>query len=122
MASGTVGMARFLYDTDVLIDHLEGRRAVPAGEDSAYSVVTRAELYSGTADEDTIDAFLEPFDEIVLDRDIANQAGRLRRLRAIKLPGALIAATALLTNRTVVTRNARDFKKVQGLKVLVPKK
>lgn len=57
--SGTEVMARLLFDTDVLIDHLEGRRALPAGNDLAYSCVSRAELYSwGDADEDLLDAFL----------------------------------------------------------------
>lgn len=113
-------MARFLYDTDVIIDHLQGRRALPADQDVAYSVVTRAELYAGASTEDVIDSFLEPFNEIVVNGDVANEAGRLRRSTSIKLPDALIAATAMLTRRTLVTRNARDFKKVKGLKVLVP--
>ena len=72
-------MARLLYDTDVLIDHLQGTRALPLGDDLAYSSVSRAELYSwAAADEDRIDAFLDPLDEIVLDREVAEQAGRVR--------------------------------------------
>lgn len=39
-------MARLLYDTDVLIDHLQGTRTLPVGDDLAYSCVSRAELYS----------------------------------------------------------------------------
>jgi len=68
------------YDTDVLIDHLQGTRTLPVGDDLAYSCVSRAELYSwAAADEDRIDAFLDPLDEIVLDREVAEQAGRLLR-------------------------------------------
>ncbi len=111
-------MARLLYDTDVLIDHLQGRRALPTGDDLAYSCISRAELYSwGEADEDLIDAFLDPFEEIVLDREIAQQAGRICRELRIKLPDALIAAAALLTRRQLVTRNAKDFRMVKGLKI-----
>ena len=111
-------MARLLYDTDVLIDHLEGRRALPVGNDLAYSSVSRAELYSwAAADEDRLDAFLDPLEEIVLGREVAEEAGRIRRGTRIKLPDALIAATALVTRRELVTRNARDFRKVKGLKL-----
>jgi predicted nucleic acid-binding protein len=111
-------MARLLYDTDVLIDHLEGRRALPVGDDLAYSCVSRAELYSwAAADENRLDAFFDPLEEIVLDREVAEQAGRIRREIRIKLPDALIAAAALVTRRQLVTRNVRDFRKVKGLRL-----
>lgn len=111
-------MARLLYDTDVLIDHLQGRRAIPVGENPAYSCVSRAELFSwAEADEDRIDAFLDPFEEVVVDREIVEQAGRIRRASRIKLPDALVAAAALLTRRQLVTRNTKDFRKVKGLKI-----
>lgn len=111
-------MARLLYDTDVLIHHLQGRRALPRGEDLAYSCISRAELYSwAEADEDRIDGFLDPFEELIIDRNVAEQAGRIRRESRIKLPDALVAAAALLTRRQLVTRNARDFRKVKGLKL-----
>lgn len=111
-------MARLLYDTDVLIDHLEGRRPLRPGEDTAYSCVSRAELYSWAgADEDKIDAFLEPFSEVVIDREVAQQAGRIRRTTRIKLPDALVAASAVLTRRQLVSRNNRDFRKVKGLRL-----
>ncbi len=111
-------MDRLLYDTDVLIDHLQGRRALPTGDDLAYSCVSRAELYSwAQADEDRIDAFLDAFEEVIVDREIAEQAGRIRRESRIKLPDALVAAAALLSRRQLVTRNAKDFRKVKGLKV-----
>ena len=115
-------MARLLYDTDVLIDHLQGTRALPLGDDLAYSSVSRAELYSwAAADEDRIDAFLDPLDEIVLDREVAEQAGRVRRATRIKLPDALVAAAALVTRRQLVTRNAKDFRKVKGLSLALQK-
>lgn len=116
--NGIAAMARLLYDTDVLIDHLEGRRALPGGEDLAYSCVSRAELYSwGEADEGRIDPFLDPLEEVVIDRDVAAQAGRIRRAVRIKLPDALVAASALVTGRHLVTRNTKDFRKVKGLRV-----
>jgi predicted nucleic acid-binding protein len=38
----------------------------------------------------------------------------------IKLPDAVIAATALIENCTLVTRNTNDFKNIPGLPLLNP--
>lgn len=112
-------MARLLYDTDVLIDHLEGRRPLPAEDDVAYSCISRAELYSwGAADEDRLNSFLEPMDEIEIGREVAQEAGRIRRATRIKLPDALVAATALSSRRVLVTRNTKDFRRIKGLRIL----
>lgn len=112
-------MGRLLLDTDVLIDHLEGVRSLPvARHDVAYSAVSRAELYSGPeADEPSIDDLLSRFLEVPVTRQVAEAAGRVRRETRIKLPDALIAATALLTRRRLLTRNARDFARVTGLRL-----
>jgi predicted nucleic acid-binding protein len=50
---------------------------------------------------------------------IARIAGDLRRLYPrLKTADGAIAATALFTNCTLVTRNARDFKRIEGLRFL----
>lgn len=114
-------MARVLLDTDVLIDHLvdpsRGLSARLVG-DAAYSSITRAELFSGqNADEGVIEDLLANFEEVPVDRSVAEEAGRIRRIVGVKLPDALIAATAIVTKRTLVTRNVRDFRKVKRLKL-----
>lgn len=112
-------MARVLYDSDALIDHLQGHRALPAGEAPAYSSISRAELFSWKiVDEARIIAFLDPFEEITVDREIAEEAGRIRRSTHIKLPDAVIAASALVTRRQLATGNVRDFRKVKGLRLV----
>jgi len=112
-------MARILYDSDALIDHLQGHQILPTGEDPAYSSISRAELFSWkVVDERRIVAFLDPFEEVTVDREIAEEAGRIRRSTRIKLPDALIAASALVTRRQLATRNVRDFRKVKGLRLV----
>ncbi len=116
-------MARVLLDTDVLIDHLvdAGRTIPPNIGDAAYSSITRAELYSGrNADEEVIDRLLVNFEEIAVDRAIAEEAGRIRRVVGIKLPDALIAATAIMTKRRLSTRNVRDYRRVKRLRLQPP--
>ena len=110
-------MAEVVLDTDVLIDHLEGSRTL--GVDfagSVYSSITRAELYAGqAADETIIDRLLGQFEELPVDQRVAEEAGRIRRIRGLRLPDALIAATALVAKRPLYTRNIRHFKKVRRL-------
>ena len=44
----------------------------------------------------------------------------MRKTISIKLPDAIIAATALQNNLTLITRNKNDFKNLQSLKILDP--
>ena len=81
-------------------------------------MVTRCELYAGREiEEETIQVLLEPFEELPVDRPIAERAGRLRRAGGLRTPDALIAATALERQLVLVTRNACDFRPARGLTV-----
>jgi len=114
-------VADVLLDTDVLVDVLRGaRRLAVTGHRVAYSVITRAELFSGRAkDEEDVRVLLSPFRELVVDTTIAERAGRLARVH-VDMGDALIAATALEHGLELVTRNVRDFKKIAGLQVRDP--
>lgn len=115
-------MANVLVDTDVLVDHLRGHRAFTPGRDVVhYSVVTRAELFAGRGtDESRVTTLLEPFRELPIDRVIAERAGRIRRTKAILMPDALVASTALEHGLTLITRNLGDFDGVKGLRLRAP--
>lgn len=108
-----------LVDTDVFVDHLRGARRLRLETESvAYSVVTRSELFAGReGDEGLVRALLAPFVELIVSRGVAERAGRMRRETGLRLPDALIAATALEHKLTLVTRNLRDFVQVEGLQV-----
>jgi len=111
-------VADILVDTDVFIDHLRGaQRLVPGRHQLHYSVVTRAELFAGTVATDALTALLGPFREIVVDRAVAERAGRVRQESRIRLPDALIAATALEHRLSLATRNLKDFQQVRGLRL-----
>lgn len=49
---------------------------------------------------------------------MADEAARIRREHGLKMPDALIAATALLQAATLITANARDFRRVSSLKLI----
>ena len=76
--------------------------------------------YSGltTADDKALRELLAQFEEVPVMPAVIDEAIRLRRLHKLKSPDAIIAATALLQQAKVVTRNTADFKKVAGLSVL----
>ncbi len=111
-----------LLDSDVFVDHIRGHRRLPAALDAAYSVVTRCELFAGArADEKRLRSLLEPLRELPVDREIAELAGRLRREIEVATPDALIAATAIVHRRILITRNRRDFERIPGLRVKAPR-
>lgn len=114
-------MADLLLDTDVLIDHFRGIRPLALDSSTALSVVTRAELFAGRAfDEGAGRLALSAMVELPVDRPVAEQAGRVRRATGIRLPDALIAATALVHGLALLSRNRRHFSRVDGLELREP--
>lgn len=54
------------------------------------------------------------------DEDIVNQTIAIRKQHKVKTPDANIAATAIVWGFTLITRNIRDFKNIQGLQLVNP--
>ena len=107
-----------LVDTDVFVDHLRGARQLDPGRHRLhYSVITRAELYAGNTASNLVRTLLAPFREIPVDRTVAERAGRIRRESRIRLPDALIAATAVEHKLGLATRNRADFEPVRSLRL-----
>ncbi|MBP7630976.1 MAG: type II toxin-antitoxin system VapC family toxin [Acidimicrobiales bacterium] len=114
-------MADILVDTDIFIDHLRGSAELKPGRNRLhYSVVTRAELFAGNSATDLVTQVLAPFRELVVDRPVAERAGRVAREFQLRMPDALIAATALENGLTLTTRNRKDFDRVRGLRLRTP--
>lgn len=57
---------------------------------------------------------LGPFEELAVDRAVAERAGRIRREFSLRVPDALTAATAV---EHALTRNVHDFRVVRGLRL-----
>mgnify|MGYP006300323073 CR=1 FL=1 len=69
------------------------------------------EVLAGTRAEHTqpVRAFLRRFECVSIDADIAERAVRIRQAHRLKLPGAIIQATALERSALLVTRSTKDF-------------
>jgi toxin FitB len=111
-------VADLLIDTDVFIDHLRGAAALKPGRHRLhYSVVTRAELFAGNTATNLSSQLLAPFRELSVDRAVAERAGRISREFGVRLPDALIAATALEHKLSLVTKNYKHFGSIRGLRL-----
>src|SRR5277367_1641519 len=107
-------MVKALFDTNLLIDFLNGNveanaelRRFPEG---VISLVTWMEVLAGATD-DTAEAilnFLESFECRQITRPIAENAALLRRRNRLKLPDAIVWATAQVEGYLLITRNTRD--------------
>ncbi|WP_300216315.1 type II toxin-antitoxin system VapC family toxin [Bradyrhizobium sp.] len=79
--------------------------------EKAVSIISWMEVMVGaTSDvEAATRSSLSSFDIIALDGEIAERAVKLRRKHHIKLPDAIIWATAQEHAMLLVTRNSKDF-------------
>lgn len=57
---------------------------------------------------------------IELEQTIKFKTVEIRKARRIKLPDAIIAATAVVYNLTLLSRNLSDFASINGLKIINP--
>jgi predicted nucleic acid-binding protein len=110
-------MVARLLDSVILIDHLNGVQEATQfvtalnPEQTAISVITRAEILVGVETEDIplVKVFLDQFHLLVIDKPIADLAADLRKSHGWKLPDAFQAALCLYHQIKLTTRNTKDF-------------
>jgi len=105
----------YLLDTNVVLGCLGGHDAIcsaindaeSSGASFAISVITRMELLSfpdlTPAETAAIEDFLSSVDVLPLTDDVERRAVRVRRETQVKLPDAIILATALEADRVLLT-------------------
>ena len=110
-----MGPLRALFDTNILIDYLNGVDAAKTElaryERPAISVISWIEVLAGTKPDVEAETrkFLAIFERIELSEAIADRAVDLRRSAKFRVPDAIILATARVENLVLVTRNTKDF-------------
>ncbi|MCC5605116.1 type II toxin-antitoxin system VapC family toxin [Nostoc favosum] len=123
---------RYVYDTNIFIYYLADESTVNSFFTEEFlnlhevliSPIIYIELLSFAGlekeEEQAIRDLLSQFYSVPLLREIEEQTIQLKRQYKIKLPDAIIAATALHKDAFLVTRNANDFQGIAELKIENP--
>jgi predicted nucleic acid-binding protein len=134
VVSGTDPELRLTYllDTNSLIYYFQGapemdpvfRQIEQGSARPVVSIITVIELLGyprlTRQDETRIQSLLSGFTVVAVDERIAGQAVVLKRRHGVKTPDAIIAATALLENACLVTRDQALLDKVPEVESLNP--
>ncbi len=118
----------YLFDTNVLIYYFNGlvndeKIDIILEKSFNISIITKIEFLSWSRLNDDVEldkkakAFVSYATLFDLDDSIAQTTIKLRRRFKTKTPDAIIAATALVNNMSVVTNNRSDFEAL-GLEVI----
>ena len=116
----------YLLDTNILIYHTKGEseirsflKNISLNGELNISIITKIEFLGWN--KHTPDGLkkckrlIQNTRVFSVNEGVADKAIEIRQGKKIKLPDAVIAATALLNNLTLVTRNVDDFKDVENL-------
>jgi predicted nucleic acid-binding protein len=127
-----MGKQEYLIDTNVAIEYigetLPDKALIMLDKiiDGQFyvSVINKIELL-GFADitkneELKFQELINAANMLGLDEEIANRTIEIRKVYKTKLPDAIIAATALVHALAIITRNTKDFDKIEGLEVMNP--
>jgi len=122
---------KFLMDSNVIIDYLDNKLPV-AGMDFVseivdkipnISVISQIEVLRYNAPihaSRILSAFVDYSSIYPLDNNIVPLTIDICKRHRIKLPDAIIAATAIFYNFTLLTRNVDDFKNISNLQLVNP--
>jgi predicted nucleic acid-binding protein len=109
-------LVKAVFDTNILIDLLKGRAEAnnEVGRYSrlAISRISWIEVLTGARDSEDqrrVENLLGYFEMVELDEPVTREAISLRQEHRIRLPDAIIWATARLKDSLLVTRDSRDF-------------
>jgi predicted nucleic acid-binding protein len=120
--------SKFLIDTNTLID-AQMKKLPEKGlqiladiinENFTISFISYIEFLGYKDTTQAMEDFIALADVIEINKNIIDSCIALRKANHIKLPDAIIAATALVYNLTLVTRNTRDFQMITELKMIDP--
>lgn len=123
---------RFLLDTNTIIYFCNGTLPEKANDflqtevdKGIYiSVISEIETlgYPSVIEYEAVinEAFINGSIVVELTRDVVDKTIEIRKACRIKLPDAIIAATAIVHNLTLVSRNDGDFRRIVDLNYLNP--
>lgn len=119
---------KYLIDTNVLIDAQmnnlpeAGMKFMAEIIDKEFTVsfITYIEFLGYKDVTKETEDFIALANVLEINKEIIQTCINLRKSKVIKLPDAIIAATALVSDLTLTTRNISDFKNIPVLKIINP--
>lgn len=87
------------------------------------SIITKIEVLGFNTTQEAYRLLTNFFDDAIvlsITNKVEAKTIELRKNHKIKLPDAIIAATALVNNYSLVTRNLSDFERIAGLELVNP--
>jgi len=123
---------KFLIDTNIIIYYLDDK--IPENEIERLenilsmsfniSTITKIEVLGWhkitKSEKKRIEKFLSNAQVFYIDKVIEQKSIEIKQKYKIATPDIIIGATALENHFTIVSRNEKDFKKINGIKIYNP--
>lgn len=123
--------SQYLIDTNAVVDYLGGK--LPSigitfmndviDAEPNISVITKIEVLGFNAPPQhykILSNFIDDVTTLELTTNVVEACIQIRQKNKIRLPDAIIAATALIYDLVLISRNISDFKNIDGLVVVDP--
>jgi predicted nucleic acid-binding protein len=123
----------YILDTNVVIDYIQGHfpdketafiESLLFANIPNISVITEIEIlcwkHAKEEDVEQYEKFIANSKVIELYNNVKRKTIDIRKNHKIKLPDAIIAATALVYDLELITRNVEDFEDIAELKIKNP--
>ncbi|RYE35624.1 MAG: type II toxin-antitoxin system VapC family toxin [Sphingobacteriaceae bacterium] len=126
-------MEQYLIDTNSVCDYFSssfsevGMQFMDTILDAIpnLSIITQIELLCWKTTpfiEQKVNEFIADSTVLNINADVIKYCVSLRKSKKNKVPDAIIAATALTYDYTLITNNEKDFSNIEGLRILNPAK
>ncbi len=124
-------MTDYLFDTLVILEIAQGRpelqqrvqRLFGHADTGAFSTVSEAELLGLALPDDqrkALENLLGLMKPVSVTKRVAREASRLHRQKGFPIPDALIAASAIISGRKLVTRDSAFARLDPSLVEIIP--
>ena len=123
-------MAMYILDTNVVIYFLDSSLSSSAlqflknvvDDRPIISVITKMETlgfnFKSVSEQTIMETFINGSELINIDDAVVNKTIAIRKNKKIRLPDAIIAATAMVYNLKLITHNTSDFKNISDLQLI----
>jgi predicted nucleic acid-binding protein len=122
---------KYLIDSNVIIGYLDNKLPkrsmelmdIIMDDIPTVSIITKIEILRFNTPDDSYKILQNFIDDCVvleLNNLIVDKTIEIGKGNKIKLPDAVIAATALVNDLAIITRNISDFKNIKDLELLNP--